>query len=121
MVATQTTFQSVKSIAGTGLLALGLLILFTNLDGVTVQLKTAAGISPGVVGILPALGLAGMRILEEYTFHHEGFLSGIQQILVSFWPLILVAIGAGLLRSAFSERLRKSAGVATSRGEGACL
>ena len=97
MTAQQTSSRSIKSILGAGLLALGLFFLFVNLDGVAAQISAIAGASAETLGILPALGLAGMRALQAYNFDHAGFLSSLQQILVSFWPLLLIVAGAGLL------------------------
>jgi hypothetical protein len=97
MAAQQTSPRSLKSITGAILLALGFLILFANLDVVTGQIASAAGTSgEPSQGMLPALVLAAFRVLQDYAFDHAGFLSGLLQILVSFWPLILIIIGAVL-------------------------
>ncbi len=105
MAAQQTSPRSLKSIAGAILLALGFLILFANLDGVTGQITSVVGTSPEPAqGILPALVLATWHVLQEYAFDPAGFLSGLLQILLSFWPLILIVIGAVLLRDLFWGR-----------------
>jgi len=105
MVAQQTSPRSLKSITGAILLALGFLILFANLDVVTGQITSAVGTTgEPAQGILPALVLATLHVLQDYAFDHAGFLSGLLQILVSFWPLILIIIGAVLLRDAFWGR-----------------
>ena len=102
MAAQQTSPRSLKSIAGAILLALGFLILFANLDGVTGQITSAVGTSQGPAqGILPALVLATWHVLQEYAFDHAGFLSVLLQFLVPCWPLILIVIGAVLLRDLF--------------------
>src|SRR5882757_5164864 len=96
------TSQSLKSIAGASFIALGLVILFTNLDGVAASLSNCAGILVHeTVGILPALGLAALHAAQTYVFDHAGFLPSLLQILVSFWPVILILIGALLLRDVF--------------------
>ena len=106
MVAQQKSPRSLHSIAGAILLALGFLILFANLDAVAAQLTNAVGASGDqTLGILPALVLATSRALQAYAFDHAGFLSGLLQILVSFWPLILIILGAVLLRDVFWGRL----------------
>jgi len=106
MAARQADLQSLKSIAGASLFALGLVILFANLDGVGDSLSNAAGISAHEgLGILPALGLAGLHALQAYAFNPAGFLSGFLQILVSFWPLVLILVGAVVLRRARGRRL----------------
>jgi hypothetical protein len=102
MAAQQATSQSLKSIAGASVLALGLVVLFANLDGVAASVSHFAGMSAHEgLGILPALGLAGLHALQAYAFDPAGFISGFLQILVSFWPLMLILIGAMLLRNVF--------------------
>jgi hypothetical protein len=94
------------SIAGAILLALGFLILFANLDAVAAQIANAAGVSgEQTLGMLPALVLATSHALQAYAFDHARFVSGLLQILVSFWPLILIILGAVLLRDVFRGRL----------------
>jgi len=108
MVARQASSQSLKSVAGALLLALGLVFLFTNLEGIAACVSNFAGISAHeTVGIVPLLGLTGMHAVQAYTFDHDAFLSGLRQNLVSFWPLIVVAIGAGLLKSGFTGRVAR--------------
>jgi ascorbate-specific PTS system EIIC-type component UlaA len=103
MVARQASSQSLKSVAGALLLALGLVFLFANLEGIAACMSNFAGISAHeTVGIVPILGLAGMHAVQAYTFDHDAFLLGLRQNLVSFWPLIVVAIGAALLKSGFA-------------------
>ena len=120
MVAQQTSPRSLKSITGAILLALGFLILLANLDVVTGQIASAAGTSvEPAQGILPALVLAAFRVLQDYAFDHAGFLSGLLQILVSFWPLILIVIGAVLLRDVFRGRFAayKAGACSSAMGE----
>jgi hypothetical protein len=103
MAAQQTSPRSLKSIAGATLLALGFLILLANLDGVTGQIAVDTSPEPAQ-GILPALVLATWHALQEYAFDHAGFLSVLLQFLVPCWPLILIVIGAVLLRDLFWGR-----------------
>ena len=120
MAAQQTSPRSLKSITGAILLALGFLILFANLDGVTGQITSAVGTSPEPAqGMLPALALATLHVLQDYVFDHAGVLSGLLQILVSFWPLILIVIGAVLLRDVFWGRFAayKAGACSSAMGE----
>jgi len=119
MAARQASSNSLKSIAGALLLALGLAFLFGNLEGIAACINNFAGISAhDAVGIVPALGLAGMHAVQAYTFDRDAFLSGLRQNLVSFWPLLVVAIGAGLLKSGLDRRLtRPRASAASSAAE----
>lgn len=104
MAARQTTSRNLKSLAGAGFLVLGLVLLFVNLDGVAGQISDAVGAPAESFSILPALGLAGLHAVQAYTFDHTEFLSSVMQILVSFWPLILILVGAALLKRAFGMR-----------------
>jgi hypothetical protein len=119
MVARQASSQSLKSTAGALLLALGLVFLFANLEGIAACINNFAGISTHeALGIVPVLGLAAMHAVQAYAFDREAFLSGLRQNLVSFWPLIVVAIGAGLLKSGLDRRLtRPRASAASSATE----
>ena len=109
MAAQQTSPRSLKSIAGAILLALGFLILFANLNGVTGQITSAVGTSPEPAqGILPALVLATLHVLQDYAFDRVGFLSVLLQFLVPCWPLILIVIGAVLLRDLFWADSRRT-------------
>jgi hypothetical protein len=101
MTARTTASRSLKSIAGVTACALGLLLLFANLDGIVEQIHPTAA---GALGILPALGITGLHAIQAYTFDRAGFLSSLQQILVSFWPLLLVITGVILLWNSFGER-----------------
>lgn len=102
MTAKQASPRSLKSIAGAILLALGFLVFFVNLDAVAAQISGAAGIPAAhEPDVLPALVLGTLHAVQSYVFDHAGFLPGVLQILVSFWPLILILIGGVLLRDAF--------------------
>ena len=106
MAKQSTSSRGLKAIVGATLLALGLLLLFANLDGVAARLSNGSFTSPAASsGTLIELGLAGLRAARSYVFDHPSFLSGLQQILVSFWPLILVILGIALLGQLFGERL----------------
>jgi hypothetical protein len=120
MAAQQTSTRSLKSITGAILLALGFLILFANLDGVTGQISGAVGTSAEPAqGILPALVLATLHVLQDCAFDRAGFLSVLLQFLVPCWPLILIIIGAVLLRDVFWGRLAayKAGACSSAMGE----
>ena len=103
MTPRQTSSRTLKSIAGAGIFALGLLLLFVNLDGVAAQISYAVGAPAEAPQILPVLGLLGLHALQAYTFDHAGFFPTLLRILVSFWPLLPIFIGAVLLRSSVLE------------------
>src|SRR5712664_3401641 len=123
MAARQTTPRSLTSIAGAFLLAVGFLILFSNLDAAAARIAYATGNAGGhVLETLPALVLALLHGLQVYVFDHAGFLSGVLQFLVSFWPLILILAGALLLRDALrrgSLAYKPEAGSSSARGANA--
>jgi len=106
----QRTSKGLKSVFGAALLALGFLLLFVNLDAVEASASKILG-SQASSGLecIPAIILATSHALQTYAFDHEGFLFVVQQILISFWPLILVIAGAALLRSSFGNRRRQYA------------
>lgn len=112
MAKQMTTSRGLKAIVGAGLLALGLLLLFANFDGIAARLNgsfTSPAISPAVPeGTLIEIGLAGMRAAQSYFLDRPSFLSGLQQILVSFWPLILVILGMTLLAQLFAKHFSRN-------------
>jgi len=108
-----------KSILGVILIGLGLLMLFANLDADTASLMGSVGRPEAEsVDTLLRLGLAAIHAVQSYTFEHSQFVSGVWQILVSFWPLILVICGALLLRGAFGRLISNFAASLRSLGDG---
>lgn len=101
MTAKRTSPGALKPVVGALLLAFGLFLLFASLDELVAHIGNAAGASAQAVGTLFAVGLAALHALQAYMFDQARFLSGFEQMLVSFWPLILVIIGAVLLQDAF--------------------
>jgi len=101
MTTRRTFSRSLKPTLGAAIFALGLLLLFVNLDGAAAQITSMLGTPERTPGLLATLGLAGLNAVQAYTFNHDAFLSALRQILVSFWPLMLILAGAGLLRDVF--------------------
>ncbi|HYL83376.1 MAG TPA: hypothetical protein VE263_04010 [Candidatus Angelobacter sp.] len=104
----QTSSRNLKAIMGVALAATGLLLLFVNLDNATAHLGRPFASTAGSLDAAFELGLAGMRAAQAYFFEHSSFQSGVHQILVSFWPLILVIFGAALLQNAVGRRVASS-------------
>ncbi len=102
------SFKSFPAVAGAILLSLGLLLFFANLDKVAAHLGNSFTSSGSSLGAVIELGLAGMRAVQAYFFDPSTFQAELHLILVSFWPLILVIIGAALLQSAAGKRLANS-------------
>ena len=108
MLKRQTSSKSFHAVAGALLLSLGLLMLFANLDEVATHISNSLSTTPGALGAAVEIGLAGMRAVQTYFFDPAAFQAGLQWILVSLWPLILVMIGATLLQSATGKRSANS-------------
>ena len=104
MAKRQTSSKSFHAVAGALLLSLGLLLLFANLDEVAARIGNSFSSTPGALGAVVEIGLAGMRAVQSYFFDQAAFQAGLHWILVSLWPLILVIIGATLLQNAIARR-----------------
>ena len=100
----QTSSRTIKAILGVAFAAIGLLLLFINLDNVTAHLNRPLAAPAESLNAAVELGLAGMHAAHAYLFDHASFQSGLQQILVSFWPVILVILGVVLLWKVVSHR-----------------
>ncbi|HET9994837.1 MAG TPA: hypothetical protein VFQ18_05480 [Candidatus Acidoferrum sp.] len=104
MAARQTSSRKWNTIAGAALIAIGLFLLFANLDAAAAPVARELGISSEGPGALLAFALAALHAVQAYAFNHAGFLSSLRQILISFWPVSLVLIGLVLLRNAMANR-----------------
>ncbi len=98
MTTRRTSSRSLKPTLGAAIFALGLLLLFVNLDGAAAQITSMLGTPERTSGLLATLGLAGLNAVQAYTFNHDAFLSALRQILISCWPLMLILAGLMLLR-----------------------
>ena len=118
-MAHQTLSQRMNAISGALLIALGLLLLFANLDALADTLLEGTGLSAteGVDTVL-SVGLAAIHAVQSYTFEHSRFVSGVWQILVSCWPLILVVCGALLLRGTLSKLISSYSATLGSLADG---
>jgi uncharacterized membrane protein len=107
MTQQRTLSWSPKSIGGAALVGLGLLILSGNLYGAAAQLRCPLGNTAGeALGVLPSVILiAASQVLQDCVFDHQRFLQGLFQILISFWVLLFVIVGAVLLRAAFTGKV----------------
>jgi hypothetical protein len=115
----QTSSKGLSAVLGAALFALGFVILFGNMDALGASVSRIFGRSASSdMEAIPALILATSHAVQAYAFDHQGFLSVLQQILVSFWPLILVFIGGALLRGAFLGQFTKAENRVTSPASG---
>jgi hypothetical protein len=90
-----------KSIAGAALIGLGIFILHKNLDQAATQLNQLVSSPKEMLGVVPMVILAALRVLQAYTSNHQQFLDGLlQHLWLTFWPLVLVSAGTALSRDA---------------------
>jgi hypothetical protein len=104
MARQQTSFRSVLSITGAILLILGVALIFANLDALAAHVTNSFPAPMKNLGMLPALGLAGLSAAQVYFSDDSRFFSALLQFLVSFWPFLLVAAGALLMRRTMGGR-----------------
>ena len=101
--------ESLKSVAGGGLIGLGLHIWFGNMQGVASQLTHIFGTSAGGgMGLVPSVILAAAHAGRVYASDRQELLFGLLRMLISFWPLLLVIVGAGFLREAVTDKVDTS-------------
>ena len=104
MAKPQTISNSVQGVAGAILFSFGLALLTSNLKELAAQASTSFSSQPGSLGAAIELGLAALHAVQSYFFDPSTFQAGLDTILVSVWPLILVIIGAVLLQGAIGNR-----------------
>ena len=98
-----TVIQNFRSIAGMGLIGLGLFTLCGNLADVAARLSRLVGIGADAsqtFGELTAFGLAALQVWRSYLFDRGELLLGVCRILILFWPVLLVIAGAVLTGTA---------------------
>jgi hypothetical protein len=104
----RTRTRNIKPIAGAAIVGLGLFILLGNGDvfaaPLSCPLETIAG---EVLGVLPSFVLAAAsRALQACVLDQQGLFEGFVQMLVSFWSLLLVILGAVSVRAAFRDKIK---------------
>jgi len=95
MAARQRAFRRFKSAAGAALFILGMFILYGNLAVAVAGLNRILGNGSAALGLLPATALAVSQAVHELDYPRCLHLL-FQQILLSFWPLLLVIFGTVL-------------------------
>jgi putative Mn2+ efflux pump MntP len=101
MARRKTIFQNPKSIAGTVLIGLGILILFANLAQAASQLSHLLGTAienADTPSVLTTVGVLAGHAVQAYLFDHTEFLRGFHQILISFSALLLIITGTVFLQ-----------------------
>jgi len=100
----QTTSNSFHAVTGALLFSFGLAWLTANLKELATQASTSFSSQSSSLGAAVELVLAALRAVHTYFFDQATFQAGLHSILVSFWPVILVIIGATLLQYAIAYR-----------------
>ena len=104
MTKAQTFSRAFNATAGAILFYFGLFLLLANLNDVAARVSDSFSYKASSASAVIELGLAGMRAVHSYFFDQPTFQADVRLILVSFWPLIPVIIGAVLLQVAFKGR-----------------
>lgn len=84
--------KSLISIAGTAVVALGLVTLFGKLDGAATRLMTnpLGAAARTTLEVLLSLVLAAWQAAQGYAFNHQWFSPCPLQMAASFWSLLHV-------------------------------
>jgi hypothetical protein len=95
MARQRTRFQNLKSAGRAALIGCGLLIFFWGLDGSLTQLSKLLGTTTGAwLGTLASVLLTVWQLSQAYSIEHERVFTCFLHTLVSFWPLLVVTVGA---------------------------
>jgi hypothetical protein len=90
-----TRSTSFKSIAGIALAGIVVLALLGNLDCAVAQGEDMfCAAAANALGILPCLVLSAWQAIQAYAFDQHRLLECLLQVLLSYWPLLLVVAGA---------------------------
>jgi hypothetical protein len=79
---------SFRSIAGSALVGLGILVVLGNLAWAALLRNSLCATAGDAFGIWPCVLLAGCRVMQAYMVHHHGVLGWLFQMLLSLWPLL---------------------------------
>lgn len=104
------------SILGVALSGVGLIILLNQVDTAAGHFAESVGLTGSDWGAgVPAMLLATVRAAQAWAFGRSNVLSALREMLLSCWPVVLVILGAVLLRGAFNglARLRHNGSTAT--------
>jgi len=83
-----------KSIAGSALAALGVLVVLGNLGWSTILRNSFCATAGEALEIWPCVLLAGCRAMQAYLFHPHALLGWLLQMLLSLLPLLPGVDGA---------------------------
>jgi hypothetical protein len=103
MTAPETRTYSINNILGAALLLFGAMLCYLH---ITAAMHQLAGFFPSdAVGLLPAIGLAVARMLENVTLDFTFGPSALLRFLLSCWPVFFLFFGVILLRKSLFPTL----------------
>ena len=115
MRATQTATGNLKRMLGTVIVGLGILVFVPKLGALAPGFgETPEALKAQLINALPSIGLGLLHAGQALAFEPRSFFAGVLGILVSFWPLVPVAVGTVLLRNGFGGGLKGSEGSVNS-------
>ena len=100
-----------KNMLGMMMIAMGTLAFVPQLSGLASRLgQTTEAIGAELFSALPSIGLGVLHAGQALAFEPGTFFAGALRLLLSFWPLLLVAAGTLLLRTGSKQPLRTEEG-----------
>ena len=106
-------------ILGIVLVGIGLTVLFAQVDTAATLLAERVGIGTGEMGgILPAMLVTTLHAAQAWVFDRANLLSAVRGMLLSCWPVILVIVGASLMRKVFNGIVPKRGAAVPAPTEG---
>ena len=105
MAAPHTFIERARSVAAVALVAVGMFILYQHLSQTANHLSHFLCNNHGdTPGPLPAIIMAALCVVQAYAVDHQGVLQVLaKQLVIWFWPLLLVMAGSILSRDAFKD------------------
>ena len=107
MTPLETKAYSLNNILGGALLLFGALFCYLR---VVASIKHVSFYFPSnasdVLGLLPATGLAAARLLQDLTLNPASAFSAALYFLLSCWPVVIIFLGAILLRNSLFAALQ---------------
>lgn len=102
MTAQERSALGTQPVLGTALFAFGTAMLLSKVAFLLASASTE------LIGAIPAIGMAILRASTTVAFAGNGLFAVILGVLVSFWPLLLIAAGCGLLIQSQVARNRRA-------------
>jgi hypothetical protein len=98
--------RKLKLVVATALVGLAILLLLASTDVRTIQAGCPFGALVGAAlqAIPCVLVQAGLQALQTCLFDRQVFLQDLQRMLISFWVLLLLTAGTGLMRSSLRSK-----------------